>query len=115
MNRFAIQQNDTGVNLFEVFGDLAAALYHFRQALAAKLESEKRLLTSSEKNDHTSLHSPVNDADNDDKPTGDIEVLQMQDFRPNEDFRPNDVRINRNTSQFEVCSCETTGACKRSS
>ena len=43
MNRYAIQQNDVGVNCFVTVGDVDAALHHFRQALSAKLSAEKML------------------------------------------------------------------------
>jgi hypothetical protein len=36
MNRYAIQQNDVGVNCFVTVGDVDAALHHFRQALSAE-------------------------------------------------------------------------------
>ena len=99
MNRYAIQQNDTGVNCFVVFGNLDAALRHFRQSLAAKLATEKRLLTASEKNEPFHLI----DSAVEDNPTGDNEILQMQDFTLNE------VCINR-SDQFGACSDATTGA-----
>jgi hypothetical protein len=79
LNRYAIHQNDTGVNRFVVCGDLDAALRYFRRALASKL-AEKRLLTSSEKNEPL----PLMDSAVEDNPTEDIEILQMQDFTSNE-------------------------------
>lgn len=100
MNQYAIQQNNAGVNCYVVFGDFDAALHHFRQALTAKLATEKRLLTSTEKGDQTPL--PPNGPEVEDKPTGENEMLKQY-------FTSNDVCINRH-DQFEACSYETEGA-----
>ena len=46
MDQYAIEQNNAGVKCFVAVGDLDAAMYHFRKALAAKLSVETQLLAS---------------------------------------------------------------------
>jgi hypothetical protein len=49
-DRYAIQQNNVGVNCYMDSRNIDAAMQHFRQALAAKLATENRLLSSNETN-----------------------------------------------------------------
>ena len=58
-DQYAIQHNNFGVNCYMASGDLDGALNYFRQALAAKLASEQRLLatTTKESSGETTLHN----------------------------------------------------------
>lgn len=97
MNRYAMKQNDVGVNQFVVFGDLDAALLHFHKALAAKLATENQLLASTENNEETLV-----------RPTVDMEIPEIQSIAPTS------VCTSR-YNQVDTSSDDATGASKQTS
>jgi hypothetical protein len=56
-DRYAIQQNNVGVDCYMTIGDVDGALHCFRQALAAKLSSELSVLATTEANGEKTLHN----------------------------------------------------------
>ena len=99
MNRYAIQQNNIGVHYYVATGDLDAALYHFRQALSAKLATEHRLLAC------TTDGEDFNESQCDNEPMLDGNAQRnMQGFVS--------AYANNSYNQSEAHSYDTTGMIK---
>lgn len=99
-DQYAIQQNNVGVNCYTAIGDIDAALNCFRQALAAKLATEQRMLPSTETSGVETLHNLDSHAL--EVPTVVAEELHQRCVTP----EPTDFLIS---DQLEVNAPDTLG------